>query len=110
MIKALEANRGIVTKACALVDIARQTHYRWLSEDPEYKAACEEVGETAIDSVEGKLYDLIDKGDTTATIFYLKTKGKKRGYIEKQEIEHTGEMHVSWNETKTYKPDGQQEA
>jgi hypothetical protein len=31
----------------------------------------------------------IKENSTAATIFFLKTKGKKRGYIERQEIDHT---------------------
>ena len=103
MIEALATTYGRVTDAARIVDIDRTTHYRWMKEDEEYKAAVESVGEIALDFVESKLFELIDGAqkevmtdagpimtkDTpnpTACIFYLKTKGKKRGYVERQEV------------------------
>ena len=103
MLEALATTYGRVTDAAKIVDIDRTTHYRWLREDEEYKQAAESVGEIALDFVEGKLFELIDGAqkevltdagpimvkDTpnpTACIFYLKTKGKKRGYVERQEV------------------------
>ncbi len=87
MLLALQANLGIVTKSADDAQINRATHYLWLRDDPDYKAAVEEIENVAIDFAEGKLHGLIKNGDTIATIFFLKTKGKKRGYIEKQEID-----------------------
>ena len=86
MILALEQCKGIVSDAIRKVDISRQTHYNWLKSDPDYKARVEAVDDIAIDFVEGKLFSNIEDGDTTAIIFYLKTKAKKRGYIEKSDI------------------------
>lgn len=86
MLEALEKSLGIVTTACRAVNIVRDTHYRWLKEDAEYKAAVELISDSVLDFAESKLHNLIEKGDTAATIFYMKTKGKKRGYIERQEI------------------------
>ncbi len=34
----------------------------------------------------------IARGDTLATMFLLKTRGKRRGYIEKTEVAHEGDV------------------
>jgi hypothetical protein len=87
MLVALEQSLGVVTPACKSVDIARETHYRWLKEDEEYAEAVKQLDDVAIDFAESQLHKQIKSGQTASTIFYLKTKGKKRGYIEKQEVE-----------------------
>jgi len=81
---------GVVTAACKAVGIGRTTHYLWMQEDAEYKKAVEDLNDVAIDFAESQLHKQIKDGNSTATIFYLKTKGKKRGYVERQEIEATG--------------------
>lgn len=91
MIEALEKALGVVTTACKNVGIHRDTHYRWLKEDEEYKRQVEELSDVAIDFAESQLFKQIKEGNTTATIFYLKTKGKNRGYIERNDITSNGE-------------------
>jgi hypothetical protein len=88
MLQALEKSLGVVTPACKAVGVSRQVHYNWLKEDAEYKAAVESTDDIAIDFAESNLHQQIKKGVPSSTIFYLKTKAKKRGYIEKQEIDH----------------------
>jgi hypothetical protein len=84
MLEALVEAKGIVTVACKANDnTARSTFYNWYNSDAEFKDAVDDIQNICLDFAEGKLYDLINKGDTTATIFYLKTKGKKRGFIER---------------------------
>jgi hypothetical protein len=85
LLAALEKSLGVVTTACRAVNLSRQQHYHWMEVDPEYKAAVQALSEVAIDFAESKLHKLIENNDTAATIFYLKTKGKKRGYIERVE-------------------------
>lgn len=102
VLEALIECKGIVTEACRKSGIARSTYYNWLSEDEEFKKEAEDAQEQAIDYVEGKLFSMIEDLDTTAAIFYLKTKGKKRGYVERQEMAVEGQLSVVWKETKTY--------
>ena len=90
MLEALESSLGVVTSACKEVGIGRTTHYLWMDTDPEYKKAVDDLSNVALDYAESKLHSQIKKENPTAIIFYLKTKGKKRGYVERQEISHEG--------------------
>lgn len=96
MIEALEKSLGIVTTACKAVGISRQTHYEWCKTDPDYNAKVEGISDIALDFAESQLHKQIQNGEVSSTIFYLKTKGKKRGYIEKteQDIKHSGGINV----------------
>jgi hypothetical protein len=86
LLKALEKSLGIVTVACKNADIPRSTYYKWINEDAEFAAAVRDIENVALDYAESKLHKQIGDNSTAATIFYLKTKGKKRGYVERQEI------------------------
>lgn len=88
---------------CKALNIARSTLDKWVNGDSDLKGAIELQNENNIDWVESKLFELIEgvtvqekRGkeeviyttapNVTAIIFYLKTKGKARGYVERQEI------------------------
>lgn len=110
LLQALEDHHGIVTNACKAVNVGRSTFYKWINEDEEFKKAVDDVQDVAIDFVESKLFQQIDEGNPTSTIFYLKTKAKKRGYIERQEIVHDGKLDntiVEWRIHKDEEPSDQ---
>ena len=96
-IEVLRVNLGNITKACEAVGITRTTYYRWLKLK-SFKEEVDNIGEYVLDFAEHSLFTLIKENNTAATIFYLKTKGKHRGYVEKQEIDHSGNMAVVWKE------------
>ncbi|MBU0846719.1 hypothetical protein KKH23_05970 [Patescibacteria group bacterium] len=89
IIKAIGESNGLLTLAAKKANVGLTTVYRYANEYPSVKQASVEAKETMLDFAEGKLYRKIKAGDNTAIIFYLKTQGKARGYIERQEF--TGE-------------------
>lgn len=96
MLDALERSLGIVSTACEKAGISRQTHYNWLKDDAEYKEAVRAIEERTIDFAESHLHALIKDKNPAATIFFLKTKGKNRGYVERQEIEVNESRPLTW--------------
>ena len=87
MLQALENSLGVVTVACKQSDTPRSTYYKWLKEDEEFAKSVKEIENIALDFAESQLHSQMKDGNTSATIFYLKTKGKKRGYIERSELD-----------------------
>ncbi len=89
ILKALEKSLGVVTVACKQADVPRSTYYKWLNEDEEFAKAVKDIENIALDFGESQLHKQIGDGNTSATIFFLKTKGKKRGYVERNEVDLT---------------------
>ena len=88
ILTALEKSLGVVTTACRQVGINRTTYYKYLKEDKEFAKQVKDIENIALDFAESQLHKQISEGNTTATIFLLKTKGKSRGYVERNEIVH----------------------
>ena len=85
LLKALEVSLGVVTSACKNAQVSRKTFYQYCLEDSDFKASVDEIQEVALDFAESALHSQIKDGVPSSTMFYLKTKGKKRGYIERTE-------------------------
>lgn len=96
MLAALEVTLGVVSSAAKKAQIDRQTHYNWMKSDKEYAEAVRELKNVSIDFAESKLFGQIREGNTTAIIFYLKTIGKERGYVERSEHRITSDQPPTW--------------
>ncbi len=84
----LKAKAGNISVACEKAGIDRQTHYNWCSANSAVKKAVDDIQESLLDFAESKLMSNIKDGKETSLIFYLKTRAKKRGYSEIEQIQH----------------------
>ena len=89
IINALYKNGGFYTYAARQLGISRQAIYKRINNNPQIAEVYEDACEETLDLMENELIKLGKKGDLKAIIFYLKTKGKKRGYTEKAELVDT---------------------
>lgn len=87
-LEAIPKSAGIISTIAERVGCTWGTCKKYITENPviaeAYAAECERV----LDLAETMLIKSIQAGDLAAVKFYLTTKGKVRGYVERQE--HTG--------------------
>jgi hypothetical protein len=86
IIKALLASHGLVSHAARRLKCTPGTIQNHIKNNTEVAAACQQARDTMLDFTESKLFESIKGGDLHAIIFYLKTQGKSRNYIERQEL------------------------
>lgn len=85
--QALTDCRGMVTYAAKKLGTTWDTLTKYIKENPKLESHIIALQERRLDYAESKLDSLIDKEDKTAIIFFLKTKGKKRGYVEDEKMD-----------------------
>lgn len=90
-LKAFKLTMGNISEACKKANVSRRTFYNWIEKDEEFLNTQIEVKESKKDFAEQQLYKAIKEGKTTELIFFLKTQCKDRGYIEKTEVETSGQ-------------------
>ena len=90
-LQALKLNLGNITEACKASNVPRRTYYNWKESYELFKEECDNVPEELLDLAEhsllSEIQDKTTKNHITAVIFFLKTKGKKRGYSESMQLE-----------------------
>lgn len=92
VIDAIVEAKGNISHASRLLGCTRATVYSYIKRYATVAKAYNDINETTKDFVENKLMQAIAKNNLTAIIFYLKTKAKDRGYVEKQQVAHDGEL------------------
>lgn len=88
--KALKANGGFITGASKALGVTYQAIHDRINRSDKLKAFYEEIQESYLDMAESKLLSQVKEGSLGAICFFLKCKGKQRGYIETQKHEHSG--------------------
>ena len=86
VIQKIDEMSGNLTMVSRAFNVSRPTMYKFVHGHPRVADALDAAREKMIDNVESALYNQALSGNTVAMIFFLKTQGKKRGYIERQEI------------------------
>lgn len=86
IIAAIEKSGGFISVAAKSLGVSSNTIYRYIKEYPEISEAISEIETKYLDIAEAELIKSLQSGNLAAVIFFLKTKGKKRGYIERSEM------------------------
>ena len=83
---AIKAGAGIIAVAARKLGCDRKTVSNYINRSIKLQQLTMDVVEENLDRAETRLMQCIDDGQISAIIFYLKTKGKHRGYTERTEI------------------------
>lgn len=85
ILNVLISSMGNKTIASKVLGFNSRKFYSIVQEDSYFSECVDEVYNILLDWTERNLFKLIKNGDRQCIMFYLKTKGKNRGYVERVE-------------------------
>lgn len=91
LVPLLEKNKGNVAAVARRFGVSRGTILNRVNESPTLQKALADARESMLDNAESVLYKKVLEGSTPELLFFLKTQGRSRGYVERLEQEHSGE-------------------
>lgn len=80
---ALRATGGFVSQTAKKLNVTQEAIYFRINKSDYLKQVKHEIDESYLDLAESKLMKKMNEEDLGALCFFLKCKGKGRGYIEK---------------------------
>lgn len=83
---ALRATGGFLSLAAQRLGCSYKTVYRRIRASTRLQEALQEIADKRLDLAEAALTKAINNGESWAVCFYLKCKGKHRGYVERTEV------------------------
>ena len=94
VIGAIRGTFGIKTAAAEALGCTRQTIDNYIKRHPTIARAYQEERERLLDMAESKFAQAIKGGEWAAISFALRTLGRNRGFVERQEIEQVGDLRI----------------
>lgn len=91
-LKKYEETKGMLRHSCRACQISSATIYKWQDEDQDFCDAMDDIRKRVDESVEGRLMELIERGNPSAVYFYLKC---RMGYRETARLEVENKDNVN---------------
>lgn len=83
---AIRTAKGLLSQAAKILGVAPSTVTKHVQKSEFLQSVVLEANEKQLDRAEEVLATLIEQGELGAVIFYLKCKGKNRGFVERSEV------------------------
>jgi hypothetical protein len=97
-VEAIADSAGIVSTIAKRVGCDWHTAKKYITNYPTVLQAYEDECERVTDLAETMLIKSIQGGDLSAVRYYLSTKGKSRGYVERAELSGPNGGPLSWKQ------------
>lgn len=100
---------GNVSQAARSVGVGRRTVYDRRENDPDFKAAWDDVLAEAMDGLEAEALKRAKKGSDTLLIFLLKSNRPEK-YKDQSKLEVSGKISLTWGKLLTEDSDDADDA